>query len=705
MPIVWSLRRAIPYICTLTFLCLTLPLAASGSFTVTVTPSALSIPQGGQETATICTTISGGFNNSIALSASGAPPGVVVTFNPSTIGAPGAGTSTMTMSTLRLVQVGNYTITVNAVGGGIKQSATLALTITAQGKPSFTLLASPSLLTIVQGTQGNSTVTTTVSNGFNSSINLSASGMPSGIGVSFNPSTIPAPGSGNSTMTITVSSSTPSGTYPITVTADGGGLWQNTAVTVMVASFTISASPTSLTVAQGNQGTSQITTTVSGGFNYPISLSATGMPAGTTVTFNPPTIPAPGSGSSTMTFTVGNNTFPGTYPVTVTGSGGGLLQTATVMLTVTGAGGFTLSATPTSLTLPQNGRGYAAVYTRTNGFNNSISLAASGAPFGVTLSFNPATIPAPGVGNSTISIAVFGTTRAGVYPITFTATGGGSKQTATLTLTVTTAGQPNYMLSAAPAFLNIVQGSQTSSSINSTISGTFNSAINLSASGMPAGVTASFAPGTLAAPGSGNSVMTLAVNKSVPVGSYPVTVTGNGGGIQQTATVTLNVTPAGAMGLPVSYFMQPYSQTLQSSFGKPPYSYQLAWGSLPPGLTMDQNGNITGTPTATGMFPFSVLVTDSSQPPQHQTFSYTLNAIVGLDKYGGLTAAPVPGCTQTGYFQLLKVNGRWVFADPDCNAFYRGPCMTPICCSSSRRLCSSVTTTASTYGLTIHCRG
>src|SRR5271165_2932076 len=172
MPMVCSLRRAIPYLCTLSFLCFALPLAAQGSFTLSVTPSSLSIPQGQQETATITTTVSGGFNNSIALSASGAPPGVVVTFNPSTIGAPGAGISTMTLSTLRLVLPGNYPITINAIGGGIKQNATLTLTITAQGRPSFTLSASPTLLSIVQGTQGNSTITTTVSNGFNSNIIL-----------------------------------------------------------------------------------------------------------------------------------------------------------------------------------------------------------------------------------------------------------------------------------------------------------------------------------------------------------------------------------------------------------------------------------------------------------------------------------------------------------------------------------------------------
>src|SRR5208337_3419314 len=125
-------------------------------------------------------------------------------------------------------------------------------------------------LTIQQGNQGTSTITTTISGGFNSSINLSATGMPTGTTVTFNPPTIPPPGNGNSTMTITVGSSTPTGTYPITVTGNGGGIQQNTTVTLTVVAppnFTISASPSSLTIQPGNQGTSTITTTISGGFN------------------------------------------------------------------------------------------------------------------------------------------------------------------------------------------------------------------------------------------------------------------------------------------------------------------------------------------------------------------------------------------------------------------------------------------------------
>src|SRR5271165_4758869 len=224
------------------------------------------------------------------------------------------------------------------------------------GTPNFTLSASPASLSVQQGNQGTSTITTTVSGGFNSAISLSASGTPSGTTVSFNPNPIPAPGSGNSTMTITVGSSTPVGTYPITVTGNGGGIQQTTTVTLTVTAgaqpnFTISASPASLTIQQGHQGTSTITTAISGGFNSAISLSASGAPSGTTVSFNPTQIPAPGAGTSTMTITVGSSTPTGTYPITVTGNGGGTQHNTTVTLTVSAqsGGNFTISASPASL--------------------------------------------------------------------------------------------------------------------------------------------------------------------------------------------------------------------------------------------------------------------------------------------------------------------------------------------------------------------
>jgi hypothetical protein len=123
-------------------------------------------------------------------------------------------------------------------------------------------------------------------------------------------------------------------------------------------SFALSVAPSSLTVLQGNQGISTVTTTISNGFNSSIALSASGVPSGTTVSFDPSTIPAPGSGNSTLTIMVGSSTPVGAYPVTVTGSALGIDQTATVNLTVTGnmGSGQFMQLDPTGKFLV-NGRG------------------------------------------------------------------------------------------------------------------------------------------------------------------------------------------------------------------------------------------------------------------------------------------------------------------------------------------------------------
>src|SRR5713226_8436609 len=49
--------------------------------------------------------------------------------------------------------------------------------------------------------------------------------------------------------------------------------------------FALSASPTTVSVAQGGTKTTTVSTTVSGGFNSAVSLSATGLPAGVTASF------------------------------------------------------------------------------------------------------------------------------------------------------------------------------------------------------------------------------------------------------------------------------------------------------------------------------------------------------------------------------------------------------------------------------------
>jgi hypothetical protein len=106
----------------------------------------------------------------------------------------------------------------------------------------------------------------------------------------------------------------------------------------------------------------------------------------------------------------------------------------------------------------------------------------------------------------------------------------------------------DFTIAAAPSALSVVQGTSSTSTISTSISGSFNSAISLSASGLPAGASASFSPISIAAPGSGSSTATIITSATTPAGTYPVTITGSGGGTTHTASITLTVTASGGGG-------------------------------------------------------------------------------------------------------------------------------------------------------------
>jgi hypothetical protein len=226
---------------------------------------------------------------------------------------------------------------------GIELHPILDIVFNPGSSPDFALSASPTSLTVTQGSSGASTISTSVSNGFNSSVALSISGLPSGVTASFSPASIAAPGSGSSTLNFTASSTATTGTFNTTVTATGGGITHTTTIPLTVnaatsPNFAISASPASLSVADGSTGTSTISTTVSGGFNSAVSLSASGLPTGVTAAFSPTSIAAPGSGSSTLTFSASSTAVAGTSTITINASGGTVSHSTTVSLTITSGG-------------------------------------------------------------------------------------------------------------------------------------------------------------------------------------------------------------------------------------------------------------------------------------------------------------------------------------------------------------------------------
>jgi hypothetical protein len=115
---------------------------------------------------------------------------------------------------------------------------------------------------------------------------------------------------------------------------NGRGIIMGTGTPTSAPSFTLTASPSTLTIAQGGNGTSSVTVSPTGGFSSSVSLTASPLPSGVTANFNPASL---ASGSSTLTLTASTTAATGTSNVTVTGTGGGVTQTATIGLTVAGS--------------------------------------------------------------------------------------------------------------------------------------------------------------------------------------------------------------------------------------------------------------------------------------------------------------------------------------------------------------------------------
>ena len=202
------------------------------------------------------------------------------------------------------------------------------------------------------------------------------------------------------------------------------------------AGFTISASPSSLSINPGSNGSTTISSAVTGGFTGSITLSASGLPTGVTVGYT--TNPFSAGSSTSMTFTVAAGTTPGTYPITVSGTSGSTVETTTVSLTVIGATpAFTITASPTSKSISPGGNGTVTITTAVSGgFNSAISLSGTVTGSRVTVAFSPTSIAAPGSGTSTMTITVNRRAATGSRTITITGTGGGITHTATVALTI-----------------------------------------------------------------------------------------------------------------------------------------------------------------------------------------------------------------------------------------------------------------------------
>ncbi len=237
--------------------------------------------------------------------------------------------------------------------------------------PDFALTPATSSLYVARGGSVSSTVTVTNLNGYLGPPPLTFSGLPTGVTASFTFLS-------NTSISITFTSATTTllATAPITVTGTFGAITHSFVVTLTTGKranddFTISA--TNAAATQMASGGAVVTVTPGAGLSGPVTLTASGVPAGVTASFDNNVT----YGTANLTFAATIAAAPGVYAITVIGSaGGGVLTHATTLsLTVspvasvlTNGGVETGSATPWVFTSSLGGSADLYVCDRSCGF-------------------------------------------------------------------------------------------------------------------------------------------------------------------------------------------------------------------------------------------------------------------------------------------------------------------------------------------------
>jgi uncharacterized protein YhjY with autotransporter beta-barrel domain len=386
---------------------------------------------------------------------------------------------------------------------------------------------------------------------------------------------------------------------------------------LVIGSNSLTFSPTSL--PNGSQGTaySQTVTASGGGAPYTYSVASGSLPAGLSLNTSSGTISGTPTGSGTSNFTIGAaDTFgdTGSQPYSLTIGANNLVLNPTTL-----PNGF--QSTPYSQTVTATGGTGSYTYSITSG-----SL-----PAGLSLNSSTGAITGTptGSGGSTFTVGVIDS----------------NSDTGSRSYTVFIG---TNSLTLSPSTLpNGTQTTPYSQTVTAT-GGTGPYTYAVTAGSLPAGLTLNTSTGVI------SGTPTTAGPANFTIGATDAH--GNTG--SQAYSINIGVAPLtiNPATLPPATQGTAYSQTITASNGVAPYTYAILSGALPSGLTLNtSSGVISGTPTVSGAFPFTVQATDSNSPANTGTHAYTLN--VGSNV---LTVNPssLPAGTQgTTYNQTVSATG------------------------------------------------
>lgn len=430
--------------------------------TLSASPSYLNVAPGTSGSAAITTTTKNGYDSAITLSTCSPPiTGATVTFTPSTIAAPGNGSSTMTIAVSPNGAVayngttGSFAICVQAGGPGVDQSMTFWLYVRSTPVITWSTPAPITYGTALGTSQLDATANVPGTFSYSPAIGTVLTAGSQTLNVTFTPTDTNDYTTATSTVPLTVNKATPALSWPApTAITYGTALSASQLDATANVPGTFAYSPAAGTVLASGQQTLNVTFTPTDGTDYTTASTT----ARLTVNKATPVIswptPAPivygtvlsaiqldatANVQGTFAYTpaagtilaVGTNTLNVVF--TPTDTADYATATGSVTLVVNPPPSYSLTASPSSLSIKEGSSASSTIRVNAiNGFAGAVNLSISGLPKGVTATISPN----PATTMSSITFTVGNKANLGTTPITVTGKSGSIIQTAMITLTV-----------------------------------------------------------------------------------------------------------------------------------------------------------------------------------------------------------------------------------------------------------------------------
>jgi hypothetical protein len=306
-------------------------------FSLTVAPATVSLQAGGSaQSFTVSAAGLHGFAGPITVALAGLPGGVAAM--PATFMLTPGTPQQISLNASSTAAAGNTNLTVSATSGSLTHNATVTVTIQTP-PPDFSLSLNPSSISLpIGGAAQQVAITANAVGAFNSPVNLSITGLPTGVTAS--PASLTLTPGGAQTISFEASSGATAGSATVTLQGVSGTLTHSAPLSLIAAApapdFQLFAGPSTLNLSTTANQELTIALIPMNGFNDAATVTVSGLPTGVSLE-NPP-LPLVANIPQTIWLNPANG--PGTAtagqtPITITATNGTITHTAQVNLVVT----------------------------------------------------------------------------------------------------------------------------------------------------------------------------------------------------------------------------------------------------------------------------------------------------------------------------------------------------------------------------------